>query len=298
MRLNLKVIRFSTLVLTGMILLAGCATDDEVTPLNDAQIESRGLTTGFIPNTPLIGLSPNNELVNFTSGPPAQDLGVVPITGLRDLEVVLAIDTRPATKELFAVTNQNFIYIIDPETGVATPVSNIPLAPAVNGVMMGFDFDPAADVIRLIADSGQNLRISPETGAVIAIDNVINSFTAEINGSAYTYPGIGSPSKLYSIDIANAVLYRQRDPNSGQLQLVGPLAYYWSGEGGFEITRNNIAFAVQYGHSRFPMPDGGGTIGGGDDTTQDAYRLFYINLKTGLATSFGKVRPMIGVASL
>ncbi len=297
MRLKLKVIRFSTLVLSGMILLAGCATDDAVTPLDDAQIESRGLTTGFIPNTPLIGLSPNNELVNFTSGPPAQDLGVVPISGLRDLEVVQAIDTRPATKELFAVTNQNFIYIINPETGVATPVSNSPLAPQVNGVMVGFDFDPAADVIRLITDSGQNLRISPETGAVIAIDNVINSFTAEINSSAYTFPGIGSPSRLYSIDIANAVLYRQRDPNSGQLQLIGPLEYYWSGDGGFEITRNNIAFAVQYGHSRFPMPDGGGTIGGGDDTTQDAYRLFYINLKTGLATSFGKVRPMIGVAS-
>ncbi len=299
MRLSVKLFSVGAIVLSGMFFLAGCAKEDNATPLDDAQIENRGgLTSGFIPNTALIGLSPNNELVNFMSGPPAQDLGVVPISGMRDQESALAIDTRPRTNELYAITNLNLIYTIDPATGLATQVSTTPLAPIVDGAMLGFDFDPELDVIRLITDNGQNLRISPVTGAVIAIDNMINSFTADINGAAYTYPGIGSKTKLFSIDIANAVLYKQRDPNSGQLNLVGPLGYYWSGDGGFEITKNNVAFAVQFGHSRFPMPDGGGTIGGGDDTTQDAYRLFYINLKTGLATSYGKVRPMIGMASI
>lgn len=297
MRLSIKLFSLGTLVLSGMFFLAACANEENVTPLDDAQIENRGLTSGFIPSTALIGLSPNNELVNFMSGPPAQDMGTVPITGMRDLEYALAIDTRPKTSELFAVTNLQLIYTIDPVTGVATQVSTSPLAPTVDGLMVAFDFDPQTDEIRLITDNGQNLRISPTTGAVIAIDNMINSFTADINSAAYTFPGIGVKSQLFSIDIANAVLYKQRDPNSGVLNFVGPLGFYWSGDGGFEITKNNIAFAVQYGHSRFPMPDGGGTIGGGDDGTQDAHRLFYINLKTGLATNYGKVRPMIGVAS-
>ncbi len=296
MRLNFKVY-YQVLLLSGFLFAAGCAKDEATLPLDDTQIETRGLTTGVIPNTALIGLSPNNELVNFMSGPPAQDMGTIPISGLRDQEVVLAIDTRPRTNGLYGVSSMHLIYVIDSQTGLATQVSTTPLAPEVSGAMVAFDFDPEMDVIRLITDTGQNLRISPTTGAVIAIDEQINSFTADINSVAYSFPGIGSSSKLYSIDIANAVLYRQRPANPSELRLVGPLGFYWSGDGGFEITNKNLAFAVQFGHSRFPMPDGGGTIGGGDDTTQDAYRLFYINLKTGLATSYGKVRPMIGVAS-
>lgn len=297
MRLNLKSFQLGAVILTGFLFYTSCTTDDSASLLSDEQIEARGPINGFIPNTALIGLSPDNQLVHFSSGPPAQDMGTVPITGLRNGEFVLAIDTRPRTNELYGVTSMNNIYVIEPDSGVATLISAGPLTPAVSGAMVGFDFDPVTDVIRLITDSGQNLRISPVTGAVVGVDININSFTAAINSIAYTYPSIGFRSTLYDIDIADGLLYRQTAPNTGALRLVGPVDYLWSGDGGFEITRSNIAFTVQYGHSRFPKPDAGGTIGGGDDSTQDAYRLYYINLKTGLATSHGKVRPMIGLAA-
>jgi hypothetical protein len=295
MRLGFKLFNFSAAVLTGLLFTTGCSTDDGVKPLDDSQIEARGLISGIPPNTPLIGLSPTNELVNLLSGPPAVDMGTVAITGLRSDETMLAIDTRPKTKQLFGVSDYNIIYRIDPVTGVATPVSPNGFTPVIDGKMVGFDFNPADDLIRLITDSGQNLRISPITGAVVGVDVNINSFTAAINASAYT-PVLSGKATLYDIDIAGGYLYKQFSPNTGILQLVGSTGYEFTGEGGFDITSSNIAFAVQYGHSRVPQPGYGGSLGGNDDTTQDAYRLYTVNLKTGLFSSYGKVRPMIGLA--
>jgi len=294
MRLGFKIFNFSAAILTGLLFTTGCSTDDGVNPLDNTPIESRGLLSGILPNTPLIGLTPNNELVNLLSGPPAVDQGTVAITGLRTDEVMLAIDTRPKNKQLFGVSSYNIIYRIDPVTGVATPVGS-PFTPVIAGSMVGFDFSPVDDMIRVITDSGQNIRISPTTGAVVGVDSPINSFSAAINSVAYG-PLLSGRTTLYDVDIAGGYLYKQVSPGNGILQLVGSTGYLFSGDGGFDITNSNIPFSVQFGRSRVPQPGYGGSLGGSDDTTQDAYRLFTINLRTGLFISYGKVRPMIGLA--
>ena len=296
MRLNFSKWQFlGAVAITGSLLFTACTQDDQVSPSSQQPIEERGLISGLPVNTALIGLSNNNELVSMMSGPPVVDQGVTPITGLRVEEFILAIDTRPKTGELYGISNQDAIYKIDKTTGAALLVSQTPLSPAPAGDYVAFDFSPAEDLIRLITNTGQNMRISPVTGAVTAVDGAIQSFSLAFNSAAYTTAKIGVPGALYDLDPGTGGLYRQ-NPTSGAVSLVGLTGFTFEGDGGFEITTSNIAFAVQYGRSRFQV-GGGGLLGTQDDTTQDTYRLLTINLRTGVATSYGKVRPIIGLAT-
>ena len=288
MRLNLKMLSWGAAALTGFLFMSACTNDDTVKPTNDQTIEIRGPG-----NTALIGLSPANELVSIVAGPPALETGRVAITGLRSEELIVAIDTRPKNKQLFGISNQSVLYLIDPVSGIATPVSGQPLSPAINGSLVGFDFSPADDVIRLITDLGQALRISPTTGAVIGVDAFFGGGVNPINSIAFSFATRTSRVTLYDLDANNGNLYKQSSYNGGSLALVGPTGFFFEGEGGFEITSANAGFTVQYGRSRYPA--GFGTTGF-DDITQDSYRLLYINLLTGKATSWGKVSPMIGLA--
>ena len=292
MRLNFKLLTYGAAALSGFLFLPSCTNDDGIKPTDGAQIEERGLTSGAPVNTALIGLSPANELVNLMSGPPVSEVSRVPIVNLRPEESILAIDTRPRTKELFGISSESILYKIDPLTGDAVAVSGTPISPAISGSLVGFDFSPIDDAIRLVTDKGQALRISPTTGAVIGVDILFNPSLNPINSIAISY---GTPtwrSTLYDLD-ANGNLYRQSSANGGSLAYIGSTGFSFSGEGGFEIATSNTAFAVQYGRSRT-----GGTFGtiGYDDVTQDTYRLLTVNLRSGQATSYGKIGPMIGLA--
>ena len=77
------------------------------------------------------------------------------------------------------------LYVVSPLTGAATAVGG-PFTPALSGTVFGFDFNPTVDRIRVVSDTGQNLRLNPDTGAVATADGAINPGTPRIVGSAYT----------------------------------------------------------------------------------------------------------------
>ena len=276
-------------LLTFFLFIAGCTTDETVAPSN-LPIDERG---PIVPigsgNTLIYGLSDRNEIVRLMSGPPAQELGRTPIGGLRDGDVLLAIDIRPATGVMYGIAASGILYTISPVLGVATMVSGTPLDPAIAGTMVGFDFDPRADRIRLVTDKGQNMRINPTTGAVSNIDLPINPGVASMNSIAYgmTLSSLTGAS-LYDIDLLQGNLYRQ-NPIQGTLTLAGPTGLLISGEGGFDISRRGAAFAALFAGTR-------GSIPGISDESEPAHRLYSINLKTGRATSHGRINPLIGLA--
>ena len=282
---------FGATAMTVLLFMFACTKDEGIKPTDDVMIEQRGLTGGFN-SVALIGLSTENELVNLMSGPPVRELSRVPIIGLKSEESIIAIDTRPRNKQLFGVSNFSILYQIDPLSGIVHAVSGVPLSPAINGTTVGFDFNPLDDMIRLITDEGQALRISPTTGAVVGVDALFNTNLIPINSIAFSSTIGTTKSGLYDLDPKNGNLYRQSSSNGGSLVMIGSTGFLFSGEGGFEITNTNIGFTVQYGRSRFPA--GFGSVGF-DDITQDSYRLLNINLKTGKTLSFGKVSPMIGL---
>jgi len=295
MRLSIKLFSFGAFASLAILLATGCTNDENLAPQDNASIEERSLISGPV-SVPLIGLTPQNELVHLLSGPPVVEKGVVPISGLlRPEEWIAAIDYKALSRELYGVSNQSIIYKINPTSGVATPVTGFTFDPPISGNMVAFDIDPVEDVIRLITSSGQNLRISPITGGVLSVDSTLNPGTPAIQSIAYSYATKFSKAALYDIDSTEQALFVQNPAVGGRLEKVGPLGFTFEGEGGFEITNKNMAFAVQYGRNLF----GGGNAGSTqhDVVTEDAYRLLSINLNYGGAISLGRVRPLIGLAA-
>lgn len=294
MRLNVKFFSYCAFVLTTLLIVSACTKEDALSPTNDTTIEERSLIGGT-PSVPLIGLTEDNQLVHLLSGPPVVEKSVVAITGLRPQETMRAIDYRYAGRELLGVSSENILYRINPTTGVATAVTGFAFNPVLEGTSVGMDIDPARDVIRLVTSTGQNLQVSPLTGAVVSVDSVLNPGTPAIQGIAYSVASKFHKSALYDIDLTEQALFVQDPQDLGRILKVGPLGFTFEGEGAFEITNKNIAFAVQFGRSLWPGSNAGSAQY--DVITEDAYRLLAINLTYGSAKSYGRVRPLIGLAA-
>jgi len=275
------------MVVMSALLFTMCSTDEGIRPSDDTAISGRGLISGGTGTTVnLIGLSDKNELVFLTVSHGATETGLVPITGLRTDEFIIAIDKA---KELFGVSSQSQIYKINPLTGVARPVG-LSFTPALSGELVGFDLSPSDNTIRIMTAT-QNLRISTSTGQVLGQDGPWHVSPLALNSIAFL-PGVaGSKTTLYGLDIAGQKLYKQAPGGTGAVVLIGSTGFEWRIEGGFDILSNGVGYTVQYGHG---FSSGGPQIGN-DDVTEDEFRLYTVNLKSGVATSKGVVRPMIGL---
>jgi len=288
---NLMSIGFSMLI--SFLLITGCAKEENISPLSNT-LDERGPSASGLPGGSLMyGLSDSMALVAFSFGPPATELYSVPIKGLRVGERLLAIDIRQRTGQIYAVSDSNLIYKLD-RNGLATPVSLTPFKPPIDGTMVGFDFNPADDLIRLVTENDQNIRISPVTGQVVGIDVNLSPSQVSINAIAYAVAGSSSSTlsasySLFDIDMATGDLYRQNF-NSGMLTLVGSLGINISSDGGFDAQKSG-AWAVFNSSSK-----AGGIGPGNDDLLVPATRLWKIDLVTGTATSYGRVRTLIGLA--
>lgn len=183
--------------------------------------------------------------IRNTSAPQA----TMGISGLQTDERVLSIDFRPATGQLYGVTNQSRVVVINTTTGAARAIGTAPFTPAVSGAVVGIDFNPTVDRIRLVTNTGQDLRLNPETGTVAATDGAINGAAAMISEVAYTNSQAGvTTTTLYDIDPATDRLYIQNPPNNGTLTDVGPLGLDITGAAGFDIAPNGLALvAVVFG---------------------------------------------------
>lgn len=203
------------------------------------------------------GLTTDNRLVSFDASDPTTLMNNVPIHGLAQAnELVLGIDFRPRTGELYAVGSSNRLYKINPMTGMAMNVSGSPFTPALSGVEFGFDFNPTVDRIRLTSDNNQNLRLHPDTGQVVFVDGNLNYVSGDTNfgrtprivGSAYINNVDGATSTiLYNIDSNLDTLVIQNPPNAGGLMTVGSLGMDVSSLVGFDILTigsNNLAYAA------------------------------------------------------
>ena len=113
----------------------------------------------------LYALTADGALLRFLETLPGGVVDRTAIRGVRDGERLIGIDVRPATGELFAISDASVVYVIDPGRGVAT-ASGAPFEPAIEAANLGFDFNPTVDRIRVVVGTGQNLRLNPETGQV------------------------------------------------------------------------------------------------------------------------------------
>jgi hypothetical protein len=247
--------------------------------LNACQDHRVGPTPPSLPDAPFYALTSTNQLLALNVRTTNIPSATVSITGLQQDERILAIDFRPVTGQLYGVGSSSRLYIINPLTGAARAIGTGAFSPALNGTMVALDFNPTVDRIRLVTNMGQNLRLHPETGAVVATDGNINGATgATIMGAAYTNNKAGATSTiLYDIDPITDKLYRQDPPNNGTLAEVGMLGLDITNLGGFDIAPNGDAIASV-------------TFGGNVELNQ-------VNLSTGRLQKLGDLpNNIIGLA--
>lgn len=268
---------YSINLTTGAATVVGAIGGTEI--VRDIAIVTRTET--------IFAVNSNNQLLSFNSGTP----GVVAsrtITGLQGGEQVLGIDFRPATGQLFALTNASRVYTLNTSSGAATAVSGIPLATPLSGNAFGFDFNPVPDRIRVVSDNDQNLRLNPTNGAIAAVDTALAYAAGDANananpnivGAAYTSSMAGATTTtLYVIDSNLDTLALQgsiggtpNSPNGGQLTTVGALGINTTDQVGFDI-------ASQTGAAFASLTTQGATTSG----------LYSINPTSGAATLLGEI---------
>ena len=179
----------------------------------------------------------------------------VALSGLQAGETLVGIDFRPLDGQLYGVGSTGRIYTVNPGTGAASLRSTIAAdaadtsAPftALAGTDYAVDFNPAADRLRVVSDSGQNLRIQVDSGAATTDGNINGGAAgAKITSAAYTNSFAGTASTtLFVIDAAGGTLYTQNPPNNGTLSVPVALGVTASAVGGFDIdARTNRGLAV------------------------------------------------------
>ena len=227
-----------------------------------------------------------NQLLSFDSASPGTLRSTVAVTGLQAGESLEGIDFRPLNGQLYGLGSSGRLYTIDRTTGAAIQVG----APfTLTGSRFGFDFNPTVDRIRVVSDTGQNLRLHPDTGAVAFTDTSLAFAATDVNagdtpvavGAGYTNSLAGATTTtLYDIDLGNDVLVTQNPPNAGTLNTVGSLGVSpIDSFAGFDISaRTGTAYAA--------INPGGGS------------NLYRIDLSTGTALLVGAISGAPSITGL
>jgi len=202
----------------------------------------------------IYGLTNANSLFAFDGAMPFTTTSPLAITGLQPGDSLVAIDLRPLNGVLYGLGNLSNLYIINPVSGLATQVGSHG-GFSLSGTSFGFDFNPVTDRIRVVSNTGQNLRLNPDTGVLAGADpNVAyaagdpnNGATPNIEGAAYSNNFVGAGSTtLYDIDATLRILATE-DPATGELHTVGSLGlgFMLQDTLGFDISGiSGVAYAA------------------------------------------------------
>jgi hypothetical protein len=240
----------------------------------------------------IYGLTNLQEIVTFDSVDRSVTSTVSPAGFSLVGEILLSIDVRPATGQLFGLSNQNRIFTLDPTTGASNLVGT--LSPVPDGFVKSIDFNPTVDRIRVLGSNGtgnNNLRVNPANAAT-TVDTSLAFAAADVNAgdspavvnSGYLNSVLGATTTtLYDIESGNDVLVTQNPANNGTLQTVGPLGFDIVSSGGFtgfDISGlTGTAYLV------------GNKLGTGGLT---ANSLYQVNLASGAASVLGAVSGVNG----
>lgn len=227
-----------------------------------------------IPTKPVAYSTDNaNNLLIFNLTTPASPVTKA-ITGLQAGETVLGIDMRPATGQLYALGSSSRLYTINMASGAAAAVGTVPFTTLLSGTSFGFDFNPTVDRIRVVSNTGQNLRLDPNTGLIAAVDAALNPGTPMVSAAAYTNNFAGATATaLLVIDPSTDKLYTQTPPNNGTLVEIGTLGINVETDNGFDLGgMSNTAYGLF-------------TVGAGT-------KIYSINITTGAATAVAEFPGM------
>lgn len=312
MHLSSRAVR-GALVLSVASLLGACSYMPQLSPRLQAlgggtQPEFQEVMAPIkVRSHVLFAVTQDNQLISFNASTPGELISKIRLDGLQAGERLLGIDFRVFRGELFGLSNQGRLMRIHLAAGTVTPVG--PPISLPKGENFGIDFNPTVDRVRVVNDQGANLRLHPETGAVIDFDpatpgvqpdkalayqpgDLLAGNTPTIVAAGYTYDKTDEKiTTEYAIDARLNYLVIQGStgtakpfisPNTGLLQAVGPLRIDSFDKASFDIADiDNAAYLVTTRQGR-----------------RDS-RLYEVNLNSGQARLIGAVasdQPIVGIA--
>ncbi|MFD5770727.1 DUF4394 domain-containing protein [Streptomyces sp. NPDC127049] len=188
-----------------------------------------------------VGLTSDQRLVGFDVHKPSEPWALGKVSGLRGDTVLVGIDFRVQNGKLYGVGEKGGIYTLD-SGAKAVKVSQLTVA--LQGKHFGVDFNPAADRLRVISDTGQNLRHNVNAPATpTVVDGTLTNPTMPpstalgVTGAAYTNNDLsaGTATTLFDIDTTNDRVSLQSPANAGTLAPTGNLGVNAGPSAGFDI---------------------------------------------------------------
>ncbi|MET0997972.1 MAG: DUF4394 domain-containing protein [Marmoricola sp.] len=269
--------RTRTLVTAGAIAVA------LTLPLGPANAGSNQSSSGGHSGGYAVGLAGGKTLVAFDLAKPGRPAGSGKVTGLTGDTSLVGIDFRVQDKQLYGVGDAGGVYTLSSKAK-ATKVSQLTVA--LSGSRFGVDFNPAADRLRVVSDTGQNLRHDVNPGGATIADGTLTYPPATtpasgISAAAYTNNDLdaATATTLFDLDTAMDQVAVQAPANAGSLSATGKLGVDAGSDAGFDIAGT--------GNRGWAALSVGGT-----------YRLYSVELLTGRVTSKGSFPRSLQVSDL
>lgn len=240
----------------------------------------------------VFGLTDDGRLIRFRSDNPKRARSIDYITGLTGSDSALVgIDFRVQDGKLYGVGDGGGVYQIDTTTAAATLVNSLTVP--LSGSRFGVDFNPAADRLRIISDTGQNLAHNVNAGGVTATNGVL-TYTPPpaapvvalgVTGAAYTNNDLNQPvtgTTLFDLDTTLDQIVVQSPPGNGILVATGQLRVDADARAGFDIYTSVVKGVAT------------ANLGFASLSVDGQYGFFTIDLLTGQAAIVGSFDDNVG----
>lgn len=286
-RVRVLAATLAAIALPATALLLSNATQATAGAGAEAARQTAQASAAKVQSSDVVGLTDKGRLVTFRVTSAEKIRRTAKVEGLKDDQRLVGIDYRVQDGKLYGVGDRGGIYTINTTRnfGQATKVSQltVPLA----GQNFGVDFNPAANRLRVISDTGQNLRhnIDDPAGAPAAGTTATDGTLAypgvppappttatQVTAAAYTNNDLdpNTATTLFDIDTMLDQVVIQSPANAGLLAATGKLTIDVGPWAGFDISTRRD------GNRGFAVLETGGRM-----------RLYDIGLTTGKATRLG-----------
>ncbi|MFB9376035.1 DUF4394 domain-containing protein [Kineococcus gynurae] len=231
-----------------------------------------------------VGLVDGTQLVTFSVSRPGDVRKTGTVRGLTggDTELV-GIDARVQDRGVYGVGNAGGVYKLDVHSARAEFV--LRLTEELDGTRFGVDFNPAANALRIVSDTGQNLRQPFATpGAATVADTPLTTpptagTTTGVTAAGYTNNDLDEKTgtTLFVVNADTGALAIQSPANAGTLAATGNLGVDLGEDPAFDV-RGTTGYLV---------------VPAGERST-----VYEVSLLTGQATKKGHVKAAVGDLAL
>jgi hypothetical protein len=292
-----KALRRGLLLLCAVSLLAvpavasGRQLDDPYRSDDGSRRDRRSLQ--------VVGLTTDGRLVRFDADTPGRTRDIGKVKGLAGDQSLVGVDYRVQDGRLYGVGNAGGIYTLSTGNAAAAKVGQLTVA--LSGNSFGVDFNPAANRLRVVSDSGQNLRhnlddataTAPPLAGMTAMDGTLTVPPATtpvmgVAGAAYTNNDLdpNTATTLFDLDTMADQIVVQSPANGGQLAPTGKLMVDAGPVAGFDIYSRTDAGVTQ------------GNRGFATVSVLGRYSFYQVSLLTGQLTRIGSFRASTQVADI